>query len=303
MYISSIYLSIVFELETTPVYATTETNNNVNQIKVRVYYNGFAYCIVMESSTMPKDYYHGGHIKAIHNRIKELLSGSEFWLTIESEAYAGQIKVFVLPESYKDAKKRDDSGIAFEYSAVSVIALSCKENDKDNTIEAILDSIANTAFLYVDEYYCCALTETQIKYFTEKLKTLTNDITNSVLSFYELNWINIFSRYNRSVKISRMVAQLYPLIPHIDKLLDEYNYHFEKLKNSELIMGDAMETPYREFLSSRVSKKSKSSSNIEKDMVSREVTEINSQVNYQFIFLTFLVAIIGIVASIIFTHR
>jgi hypothetical protein len=305
IYVSTISTPVEIEFEIDPAWGTAETKQNNKKIKVRIYYNGFVYCIITDMSTMPDNYRYYEHVRAIQKKFRDLITASLLWSIVESKESSGLIKVFVLPEEYTSDKERDDSGITFEYSRGSVIALSCIEKDNNNhSTEDVLDSVAYTAmYPYASEYYYCLLTETEIDGHVEKEKKLRNDITNSVLSFYDLKWINIFSRYSRSVKISKMVAQLYPLIPHIEKICNEYNYHFDKLTKSELMFGDVVEKPYQELLGSKLSKKDNLSFNVDKDMISHEVSEINSQVNYQFIFLTFLVAIIGIAASIIFTHK
>ena len=75
------------------------------------------------------NYYHG-NIRAIHERFVSLLESSNLWSIVESDAYAGLIKLSVLKGGHGDSEQRDDRGVACEYSRVGTIALSYVENDK-----------------------------------------------------------------------------------------------------------------------------------------------------------------------------
>ena len=97
-----------------------------------------------------------------------------------------------------------------------------------------------------------------------------------------------------------MAANLYPFITHIEKLCVEYDNHRSQLKGGELVLGDIVEKPYRDFLSSRLSEEKIGFFSREVvEMIGREVSEVRSQVNYQFLFLSVLVAVIGVLGSLV----
>lgn len=304
LYVSTVYVpAVTIEFESDPICGSIDkSSNDEKKMKVRFYYDGFVYCIAVDMSNAPKDYHHGGHMRVLHERFVKLLESSELWSIVESDQFAGHIQVHELKEGHGDNNKRDDWGLACEYSRFSTVFLSYTKNSKlGRSVIDALDSVAGVAISpYAREYYCCILIENQIDHFTAKAKNLINDITNSVLSFYELRWVNIISRYSRSVEISKMTANLYPLIPHIEKLCAEHDYHHSQLKDETVIFGDTFEKPYREGLSSRIKEKKVGFfSRTVEEMISREVSGISSQVNYQFLLLSVLIAVIGVLGSII----
>jgi hypothetical protein len=279
------------------------------ETRTRLVYDGFVYCMVVDISEMREKYDASEHVKQIHKKMKETLEGIEpwNWAVVESNRATPRVELFALREAPPADIKRDSLGIAREWDLGNIALTYYPNSNPDHSVENALAAVIHRTVEDARAYYFSALLKGQIEHYVDEARTLIGEITNSVLSYYDIPFFQIPSRLRKSSYVSRKTACLYALVPQIEKLCDEYENYRQSIVASlsesagEIERFSCVGKYFPEALHGflPVMKPAFFSPTVE-HMVSHDITEIRSQIQYQFLMISSSLTFTAIILSVVF---
>ena len=145
------------------------------------------------------------------------------------------------------------------------------------------------------QFYRCSLLNDSLALQNEQAMERIGKITDETLDFYDVNFFNIIGRFRRSRKIGKHLAEVYTLMPNIEKTENDYKNIEDKLK---IVNGDGFGNALEKMLEGRLIK----SGDIVftrgvNEMLRQDVSEIRAQINYQILLLSAIITFIAVIVS------
>ncbi len=271
-------------------------------MKATLVYDGFVYClsIAEPKTTISNGLHYRGQAAGIHRWLQNILSKDDIWdvILLESEPSYPQLKLFLQPriENSKDAAYL--LPMKYEPSRkYSHDIFYCYDTLESNTLNDALQYlwIFGASVTYTN-YYCCIILAKIIQAKQSKAMEGISHIAVDSLEFSRISFWNMLKRFKKCRQMEKSLAELYVLMPTLERLNNEYDQTVHKMhpRFSDLQNFEAF---VKELVSRLQNPKADIFTNNIQDMLTHNTSEIREQINYQLIIITAILAFVAVVLS------
>ncbi len=267
-------------------------------VSTTMFYDGFMYVIGIDRTIEKFNY--PRHARCLHTWLKGLLKQEKGWRVeeVRPSIFTGNILLYLLKEKPEEAGSEDMDNlnvVSARPFGISAWTSSYTDDSKKDDVKKNMNFLGGFMSKKCMQFYRCSLLNDSLALQNEQAMERIGKITDETLDFYDVNFFNIIGRFRRSRQIGKHLAEVYTLMPNIEKTENDYKNIEDKLK---IVNEDGFGNALEEMLEGRLIK----SGDVVftrgvNEMLRQDVSEIRAQINYQILLLSAIITFIAVIVS------